>query len=97
MSTPSEFMEARARADDGRESSRVRSTSQGPAVVLRGRRQGMDKVAVTKLLQSYGMSRAEAHNAAEGVLRGKAVTIHLRTGADSKLVRHELDRLGGVL
>ena len=97
MSTLSEFMEGRARAGAGQEQNHAPSTSRGPVVVLKGWRKGMDKVAVTKLLRSFGVALAEAHNATEGVLQGESVKVQLREGTDTTAVRDELDRLGVVV
>ena len=97
MSTLSEFMAEHAQAGEGREPRRVRSTSRGPVVVLRGWRKGMDKVAVTKLLRNHGVPLAEAHEATEGVLRGEAVSVHLGHGSDATIVTRELDHLGVVV
>jgi hypothetical protein len=96
MSTLSEFMEERARAGGERERHHAPSTSHGPVVVLKGWRKGMDKVAVTKLLRSYGLSLTEAHNATEGVLKGESVKVQFREGADPKAAQHALSSLGVV-
>ena len=97
MSTLSEFMEQHARAGGEQELSRDPPTSRGPGVVLKGWRKGMDKVAVSKLLRAYGVPVAEAHATTETILRGGTVTVRLREGADTTVVRDELDRLVVVL
>jgi len=97
MSTLSEFMEERVRAGGEREQHHAPSTSRGPVVVLKGWHKGMDKVAVTKLLRSYGLSLTEAQNATEGVLKGESVKVQFREGVDSEAVQHELSGLGVVL
>lgn len=97
MSTLSEFLARGARPEGVPARRRDRSTSPGPVVVLKGWREGMDKVAVTLLLRDRGVPLSEAHEATHSVLEGKAISLHLPDGSDADAVRDDLDRLGVVV
>lgn len=97
MSTLSEFTARAARQAEEQDQSPARSTSRGRAVVLRGWREGMDKVGVTLLLRDSGVPLAEAHAATNAVLRGEAAPVCFPKGARLKEIRRRLDALGVVL
>jgi len=97
MSTLSGFTARGERQEDERARSPGRSTSRGPAVVLRGWNKGMDKVAVTRFLRDSGISLARAHDAINCILRDEPVSLHFPTGTDIKAIRHRFEELGVVL
>jgi hypothetical protein len=97
MSTLSEFMARDAPPEKERGKSRVRSTSRGPVVVLKGWRKGMDKGGVTLLLRNNGVALSEAYDATNGILRGDLVTVQLPKGSDMEAIRRQLTDLGVVL
>ena len=94
MSRLSEFMARSARQGREREKYPARSTSLGPVVVLKGWREGMDKIAVTLLLRRHGLCLSEAYDATNDILEGRTVSLSLPVGADVERLRRELDQLG---
>jgi hypothetical protein len=97
MSTLSEFMAGSGRPDEAPAERRGQSTSHGPVVVLKGWREGMNKVGLTLLLRDRGVPLSEAHDATNAVLKGKTVTVRLPEGSDLDALRAELGRLGVVV
>ena len=97
MSTLSEYMARNVPRGKERGKSRVRSTSRGPVVVLKGWRKGMNKVHVTLLLRENGVPLSEAYDATNSILRGEWASVRLREGSDVAEICRELDRLGVVL
>jgi hypothetical protein len=92
----SEFMAGSARQGKGREKYPARSMSLGPVVVLKGWREGMDKVGVTLLLCKHGVRLADAYEATDSILQGRTVSLALPVGADVEALRQELDHLGVI-
>jgi hypothetical protein len=97
MSTLSEFMARNGQQGDEQVRSPDRSTSRGPAVVLRGWSKGMDKLAVTLLLRSYGIPLAQAHTATNSILHDQPVSVPFPPEVDVEAVRRKLKQLGVVL
>jgi hypothetical protein len=96
MLTLSEIMAASGRRGKGQAKRRVPSTSHGPVVVLKGWREGMNKVGVTRLLREHGVLLSEAYEATDAVLAGREVSIHLPVGTNTEALRRDLANLGVV-
>ena len=94
MLTLSEFTAASGRRGEEKEKRPVRSTSHGPVVVLKGWREGMNKVAVTMLLRKHGVPLSAAYEATDAVLQGRVVSVRLPEGTNTEALRRNLDGLG---
>jgi hypothetical protein len=97
MSKPLKFAVQDVPQGKQRGKSRAPSASQGPVVVLKGWREGMNKVAVTRLLRSHGVPLSEAYDATNTILDGQAASVQLREGTDVKVVCQGLNNLGVVV
>jgi hypothetical protein len=94
MLTLSEFMAASGRRGKEKAKRPVPSALHGPVVVLKGWREGINKVGVTLLLREYGVPLSEAYGATDAVLAGETVSVHLPKGTDTEALRRNLDELG---
>src|ERR1700691_5410064 len=97
MSRLSEFMVRGAQQAKEPASSPDRSTSPGHVVVLKGWREGVDKLAVTLLLRNNGVPLAQAHNATNSILRDETVRVSFPHEVDVRAIRRELTQLGVIL
>ena len=96
MLTLSEFMAVSGRRGKGKGKRPVRSISHGPVVVLKGWREGMNKVGVTLLLRNHGVPLSEAYEATDAILAGRAVSVQLPEGTDTEALHRSLDDLGVI-
>src|SRR4051794_35156182 len=96
MLTLSEFITASGRREKEKAKLRVPSVSRGLAVVLKGWREGMNKVGVTRLLRKYGVPLSEAYEATDSVLAGREVVVRLPAGTNTEALRRNLDDLGVI-
>ena len=97
MSRLSELMVRGAQREKEPERSLDQSTSPGHVVVLKGWREGMDKLAVTLLLRDNGVPLAKAHDATNRILRDETIGVNFPPDVDVRVIRRELRQLGVIL
>lgn len=64
--------------------------------MLKGWREGLNKVGVTLLLRDSGVSLSGAYDATEGILQGRSEPVALPAGTDVETLRRELEKLGVI-